>query len=360
MKFYNLFIPNKKNKFHPPALRSTGLVIFSILFVIIPTLYNAVTAHRFKVLGYSINITVSDLHNLSNQERINVGLSALSLNSQLNNAAYAKAQHMFANNYWAHVAPDGTTPWSFIANSGYSYISAGENLAKNFNYSNGVVAGWMASEGHRANILHTSYQDVGYAVLNGTLLGEETTLVVAMYGQRYQQTVATTTEPIVASPEPEYVAPPAVEPAQTTYTTQNTYIEPTQNKPVTDINETQELTVEETDETASVIELEEETDEIVAQLFNDGGSTPEKSGFVAGVKSILSRMSYQSLNWGQKTSLLLASTLILLFIMKHTLVWRAHKRGVKNVWLRAHPLGQIAVLAIAIFTTLFNSIGVIL
>lgn len=46
--------------------------------------------------------------------------------------------------------------------------------------------------------------------------------------------------------------------------------------------------------------------------------------------------------------------------MKHTLVWREQKRGVKNVWLRAHPLGQVAVLSVAIIITLANGVGVVL
>ncbi len=150
--------------------------------------------------GAVSSITVTDLYNLSNQERSNAGLSTLSLNYKLNSAAYAKANHMIANNYWAHVAPDGTTPWYFINNSGYSYVTAGENLAKGFSTSSGVTTGWMNSPTHRANILNASYKEVGYAVVDGILLGSQTTLVVAMYCDPVVENQITSTVMAEATP----------------------------------------------------------------------------------------------------------------------------------------------------------------
>ncbi len=128
------------------------------------------------------NISVGDISTLSNQQRTSAGLAPLSYSAQLTSAAYSKANHMIALNYWSHNGPDGSTPWTFINASGYLYTSAGENLAKDYSSSSGVVNGWMASPGHRTNLMNASYKDVGYAVVNGNLLGSPTTLVVAMYG----------------------------------------------------------------------------------------------------------------------------------------------------------------------------------
>jgi hypothetical protein len=97
---------------------------------------------------------------------------------------------MFAKNYWAHNSPTGATPWDFIIGSGYHYTVAGENLAKNFSDSNAVVNAWMASPTHRANMIKPSYREVGFAVVNGTLNGEETTLVVQMFGAQASAPVA--------------------------------------------------------------------------------------------------------------------------------------------------------------------------
>jgi hypothetical protein len=114
---------------------------------------------------------------------------------------------MFSKDYWAHYAPDGsTTPWEFILGSGYVYKFAGENLAKDFNTSVAVVEAWMASPSHRANLVSGNYVNIGIAVVNGVLLGEETTLVVQMFASPQATAVATTTK------EPTEIAPKAKEP----------------------------------------------------------------------------------------------------------------------------------------------------
>jgi len=113
----------------------------------------------------------------------------------LASAAHQKAEDMFRKNYWSHYAPDGTTPWDFILGSGYKYEYAGENLAKNFLFSQGVVDAWMNSPSHRENILRSEYSEVGLAVVNGVLNGEQTTLVVQTFAKPLSSTMATTNNP---------------------------------------------------------------------------------------------------------------------------------------------------------------------
>ncbi len=358
MKLKHWFFPSRSNKFHPVALRPAGLLVFLALFIAITPLYNIITAGKPQVLGYATNININDLFSISNQERSNNGLAALSLNSQLNSAALTKANDMFADNYWAHVAPDGTHPWSFIVASGYDYTSAGENLAKDFNTSAGVVNGWMNSPSHRANVLNANYQDVGYAVVNGTLLGSETTLVVAMYGDPIEQTVASTTpapvqQPPVSQPSTSYVQPQTTAPAETQATVQSQ--EQTKTEPVTPAETNSQTAQKGTKNDGSTnTEVQTAATEISQKTVID--STAAVLGAVVSVPID----KYVSLNWGQKASMLLVSTMILLFVMKHTLVWREQKRGVKHVWLRAHPAGQVAVLAVTIIATLANGVGVVL
>jgi len=154
-----------------------------------------------QILGFATDIRVADLYQLTNQKRSEAGASTLEVDHRLEKAALAKAQDMFAKNYWAHYAPDGsTTPWQFILESGYTYKFAGENLAKDFNTSTSVVEALMASPSHRANLLNGSYRDVGIIAVNGTLLGEETTLVVQMFG---------TVQPVTVAEKPSPAAPPA-------------------------------------------------------------------------------------------------------------------------------------------------------
>ena len=134
------------------------------------------------ILGYATDIHVEQLLVSTNARRQTQGLSLLTLNAKLSAAAAKKATDMFEKNYWAHNSPTGTTPWDFILGSGYRYTVAGENLAKNFTNSGGVVDAWMASPTHRDNILKPGYREIGFAVVNGVLNGEETTLVVQFFG----------------------------------------------------------------------------------------------------------------------------------------------------------------------------------
>lgn len=136
-----------------------------------------------QILGFATNVVADDLYGLVNQERVDRGLPALARNPKLEKAALNKAKDMFAKNYWAHYAPDGsTTPWKLITQAGYTYKYAGENLAMDFDTSVAVVTAWIASPSHRANLLNGNYKDIGMAAINGTLLGEETTLVVQLLG----------------------------------------------------------------------------------------------------------------------------------------------------------------------------------
>jgi hypothetical protein len=137
------------------------------------------------VLGTSSNIAPVDLLNITNQVRQEHGLSPLQLDSELSQAASGKASDMFANNYWAHISPSGTTPWVFFKNSGYEYLYAGENLARGFSSASEVVNAWMASPSHRDNMLSANYNDVGFAIATGSLTGSDTVLVVEMFGSRY-------------------------------------------------------------------------------------------------------------------------------------------------------------------------------
>ena len=121
---------------------------------------------------------------IAQSKRQESSLHGLSLNPELSAAALQKANDMLAKNYWAHNAPDGRTPWEFIKESGYVYVYAGENLARGFTTSTDVTTAWMNSPSHKANLLSSNYTDVGFAVVTGTLDGEETVLVVQEFGGR--------------------------------------------------------------------------------------------------------------------------------------------------------------------------------
>lgn len=175
-------VPHKGNHYRPHLVRLHGITAVLVVALLMQLFYGYFANGRLEVLGRVTNISVSELLTDTNNVRSESSLPNLTINEQLNKAAFAKAQDMIANNYWAHTSPSGTTPWKWLGDAGYSYDVAGENLAKNYPTSQATVNAWMASETHRANIMNDRYQDVGFAVVDGLLEGRDTTLVVAYYG----------------------------------------------------------------------------------------------------------------------------------------------------------------------------------
>lgn len=104
---------------------------------------------------------------LLNQDRAANGLPALTLNSKLTSLADAYAADMIKRGYFSHYNPEGQSPFDRMNNAGISYKTAGENLAINTNVS-AAEAAFMKSSGHRANILNSSYTDVGIGVVHSS------------------------------------------------------------------------------------------------------------------------------------------------------------------------------------------------
>jgi uncharacterized protein YkwD len=109
---------------------------------------------------------------LVNRERADNGESALQPNAQLQQAAQDHSESMVQENYFEHVSPNGDTPLSRIRAAGYIYSSqVGYEVGENIGWGtlwlatpNAIVAAWMASPGHRANILDAHFRDTAIGV----------------------------------------------------------------------------------------------------------------------------------------------------------------------------------------------------
>lgn len=183
----HLFHPRVSNNHRPRILHAEAL--FALLFIVMflgASIQLAPYASQRAgfVLGYSSSITASKVVEHTNQQRSALGLSPLSVNEQLSAAAKAKASDMFQDQYWAHFSPQGKSPWDFMRQSGYRYVVAGENLARDFLHTEEMMHAWMNSPTHKENIVNGKYQEIGIAVVDGVLQGVETTLVVQMFGTR--------------------------------------------------------------------------------------------------------------------------------------------------------------------------------
>lgn len=96
-----------------------------------------------------------------NSERAKYGLSPLTYDSTLARAADIRAVEI--RTLFSHTRPDGTSCFTVLDEVGYSYRSAGENIAYGQSTAEEVMTAWMNSEGHRANILG-DYTFIGIGV----------------------------------------------------------------------------------------------------------------------------------------------------------------------------------------------------
>lgn len=98
---------------------------------------------------------------LTNAERAKQGLAPLTLDTALSKVARAKSQDMKDKNYFDHTSPTYGSPFAMMKSFGISYKSAGENIAMGQTTPEQVVQAWMNSQGHRENIMNSSFTHIG-------------------------------------------------------------------------------------------------------------------------------------------------------------------------------------------------------
>ena len=121
--------------------------------------------------GSSLTADEKEVFDLINAKRTAAGLSALKVDAELQNVARAKAEDMVKNNYFSHTSPTYGSPFDMMKSFGVSYKTAGENIAGNSS-NTGAVNAWMNSEGHKANILNSSFNYTGVAVVKSSKYGK--------------------------------------------------------------------------------------------------------------------------------------------------------------------------------------------
>lgn len=198
-------LPHKGNDHKPHLSKGIGLlfvVVVSVGFLGFSYLQVQYLNDNESFLGA---VLPSVLVDLVNGDRAEFGTGPLRQNPVLQQAAQMKADHMAEKGYFSHVSPDGTTPWYWIEEAGYEFVTAGENLAVHFNDSREVEQAWMNSPTHRANILNHSFSEIGIATARGTYDGYETTFVVQMFGKPASESAAFTQDVFIPTEEAAFV-----------------------------------------------------------------------------------------------------------------------------------------------------------
>lgn len=109
---------------------------------------------------------------LVDRERTSRGEAPLHFNADLQRSAQAHSSDMASADYFAHESRNGETPLARMREAGYIFSShigyaVGENIAWATLWMatpKAIVAGWMASPGHRANILDATFRDSGVGI----------------------------------------------------------------------------------------------------------------------------------------------------------------------------------------------------
>jgi len=86
---------------------------------------------------------------------------ALTLDTRLRCAARKHSKDMGVNDFFSHTGSNGSTPWQRMNDAGYTYSTAGENIAAGYSTPSAVVTGWMNSTGHCNNIMNPNFVHLG-------------------------------------------------------------------------------------------------------------------------------------------------------------------------------------------------------
>jgi uncharacterized protein YkwD len=96
---------------------------------------------------------------------------SLSVSKTLDDAAARHARDMARRNFFEHRGSNGSTPKERVLRAGYRPRLTGENIAYGPESAEEVVAGWLASPGHCANIMEPRFRDIGVGVATGRKRG---------------------------------------------------------------------------------------------------------------------------------------------------------------------------------------------
>lgn len=205
------FVPSEDNSYRPKMLRRGAMTALLALVLFVEAGMLLQIFAQTSLRDFLAAIFPASIVAFTNAERADASLGVLIENPVLQAAAQRKADDMAARGYFSHVGPDGKQPWDWMKEEGYDYRYAGENLAVNFYDSSDVVHAWMASPSHKANIVKTTYTEIGIGVADGVYQGRPSTFVVQFFGTPRALAAASVqtsqSTPGAAAPAPQTIVP---------------------------------------------------------------------------------------------------------------------------------------------------------
>lgn len=255
----DLFIPNECNNYKPKALHPKRLFFHALSLIAIKVVM-IVFVLSFPITAWLtpdiLTVQSQKIIQLTNNIRTSLNIHSLVENSVLKEAALVKAQDMLINQYFAHLSPENKGLSSFLVQSGYQYICAGENLALGFSEAEDVVDAWVKSPTHYANLVDPDFTDIGVGIVSGAYKGYDTTLIAQYFGATYNVAVVEEeVEEVVPVVEVEEVVPVVEEEIVTVVEEENVVLAEKEEEPL-----------EITEEPLPVVEVEAEIIPVVEEL----------------------------------------------------------------------------------------------
>ena len=105
---------------------------------------------------------INEVYEITNNYRSLVGVSSLTLDSSLVEAASKKTKEL--SDSFSHTRPNGSSCFTVLSELGISYGTAGENIAAGYSSSQSVMEGWRSSSGHYQNIISSKFKKIGIGV----------------------------------------------------------------------------------------------------------------------------------------------------------------------------------------------------
>lgn len=160
--------PKLSQSKQPAGLLKTADIIFLLALLLAFKIIFSVVAKPGPI--QALDLTSENIAASVERERELRNMASLNYNTKLAQAAQLKAEDMINRHYFSHTDPEGNYIWPSIVAQGYNpYLQLGENLAIDFYNTESLVAAWMNSPTHRANILNEGFKDQGVGLSFGNV-----------------------------------------------------------------------------------------------------------------------------------------------------------------------------------------------
>src|SRR3989344_2382272 len=117
----HFLLPHEGNDHHPHIFRPKTVAATLGIIIASEMLFLVLAFASPQYLNFLASILPNVLVDLTNEARAESSVGALAINPVLVQAAEAKAHDMATKGYFAHISPEGVTPWYWLQQEGYEY-----------------------------------------------------------------------------------------------------------------------------------------------------------------------------------------------------------------------------------------------